>query len=388
MVSLMSMGGVSKLPYRIPFNRPFDTGREAEYLQSALDMGAIGGDGAYGRRCEAALSTLLGGPRVLLTTSCTHALEMAALLLRLGAGDEVVMPSYTFVSTGNAFALRGARPVFVDVRPDTLNVDEKLIERALSARTRAIVVVHYAGVACEMDTIMSVADAHDLTVVEDNAHGLGARYKDRPLGSMGTLATQSFHETKNVSCGEGGALVVNDEELLGRAEIIREKGTDRSRFLRGQVDKYTWVDAGSSYVLSDALGAVLCAQLEAFDFIQSRRRAIWERYYAGLSDWAASSGVQLPFVPPECEQAYHMFYLVMPRQTARDALIRRLRDQGILAVFHYVPLHSSPMGASFDAADCPLSESVSARLLRLPFFTGLSEREQDEVIDVVQRFRL
>lgn len=374
--------------YRIPFNKPYQTGAEIEYLTQAMTAGAIGGDGAFGKRCEGLLAERLGVPRVLLTTSCTHALEMAALLLDIVPGDEVIVPSFTFVSTANAFVLRGAVPVFVDSRPDTLNLDERLVEERVTDRTRAIIPVHYAGVGCEMDGIMRVAKEHGLAVVEDNAHGLGAKYKGRYLGSIGGLATQSFHETKNLSCGEGGALLVNDERFVERAEIVREKGTDRSKFFRGQVNKYTWVDVGSSYVLSDGLAAVLCAQVEAFDDIQCRRRAIWERYMAVLEGWADGVGVRLPVVPDYCEQSYHMFYMLLPTRGDRDRLIAVLRDRGIASVFHYVPLHSSPMGCAFGACECPVAEDVSARLIRLPFFTGLTSSEQDAVIETVLAFEV
>ncbi|MHB9003853.1 MAG: dTDP-4-amino-4,6-dideoxygalactose transaminase [Coriobacteriia bacterium] len=371
------------MAYRIPFNKPYQSGAEIEYLRQAMEAGAIGGDGAFCRRSEQLLIELLGVEKVLLTTSCTHALEMAGLLLDIQPGDEVIAPSFTFVSTVNAFVLRGARPVFVDVRPDTCNLDERLIEQHITPRTRAILPVHYAGVACEMDTILDVASRHGVSVVEDNAHGLGGRYKQRYLGTMGRLATQSFHETKNLSCGEGGALLVNDPSLVERAEIIREKGTDRTRFLRGQVDKYTWVDLGSSYVLSDGLGAVLCAQLEAYEDIQRRRRAIWERYASSLASWAREVGAALPCVPDGCEQSYHMFYIMLPTGADRDRLIQQLARRGILAVFHYVPLDSSPMGQRFGAAPCPVTADVSRRLLRLPFFTGMTRSEQDDVIEAV-----
>lgn len=377
-----------RMAYRIPFNRPFQSGAEIEYMRQAMEAGAIGGNGAFGQRCESLLSERLGVPRILLTTSCTHALEMAALLLDIEPGDEVIAPSFTFVSTVNAFVLRGARPLFVDIRSDTCNIDEGLIEERITPRTRAILPVHYAGVACEMDAILDIAERHGVSVIEDNAHGLGGRYKGRYLGTMGCLATQSFHETKNISCGEGGALLVNDPDLIERAEIIREKGTDRSRFLRGLVDKYTWVDVGSSYVLSDALGAVLCAQVEAFDDIQRRRKAIWERYAGLLASWARETGTVLPHVSEDCDQSYHMFYMLLPTREARDRMIAELGKHGILAVFHYVPLDSSPMGRMFESDPCPVAADVSARLLRLPFFTALSEAEQDEVVGAVLDFEV
>jgi dTDP-4-amino-4,6-dideoxygalactose transaminase len=373
-------------PIRIPFNRTPLVGTELGYVREAFERGHISGDGDFTRRCRELLERELGAPRVLLTTSCTHALEMCALLLDLAPGDEVIVPSFTFVSTVNAFALRGARPRFCDIRPDTLNLDERLVEGLVGPRTRAIVPVHYAGVGCEMDHIGATAAARGVAVVEDNAHGLFARYRGRPLGTFGALATQSFHETKNFSCGEGGALVINDPRHIERAEIVREKGTNRSRFFRGQVDKYTWVGLGSSYLPSDILAAVLYGQLEARAAIQARRRAIWERYAAELSGWASACGVRLPVVPAHCEQPYHMFYLLLPSLTARQTLIERLKARGILAVFHYVPLHLSEMGRSFGgrAGDCPVTERVSETLLRLPFYYGLTEADQGEVIRAVR----
>jgi dTDP-4-amino-4,6-dideoxygalactose transaminase len=308
---------------------------------------------------------------------------MAALLLNIGPGDEVVVPSYTFVSTVNAFVIRGARPVFVDIRADTLNIDERLIERRLNKRTRAIVPVHYAGVGCEMDAVMEIAERCGVSVVEDNAHGLFARYRGRPLGSFGCLAVQSFHETKNISCGEGGALIVNEERLLERAEILREKGTDRSRFLRGQVDKYTWVDVGSSYVMSDILGAVLLAQLEKREMIQERRRQLWQRYNDELLEWALYRGIRLPYVPTHCDQAFHMFYLLMSTSEDRDRFIHRMRARGVHCVFHYVPLHKSPMGVKMGGkpGQCPVAELVSERIVRLPFYPGMSDDEQGWIIE-------
>ncbi len=298
---------------RIPFNRPWQSGRELEYITEAVRSGHLSGDGPFTRRCQDLLGTDFGHSRALLTTSCTDALEMCALLLHLGPGDEVIMPSFTFVSTANAFLLHGASPIFADVDPSTLNIDPRCIEKLITERTRAIVVVHYAGVGCDMDEILTIADDHDLTVVEDNSHGLGGSYRGRPLGSLGALSTLSFHETKNFTCGEGGALIINDESLLERAEIIREKGTDRSRFFRGQVDKYGWIDVGSSYLPSEILAAHLLAQLEAKAQIEERRGAIWRRYYDELATWSVSAGVTLPCVPPDREQTFHMFQMLMPR---------------------------------------------------------------------------
>ncbi|MBL8131731.1 MAG: dTDP-4-amino-4,6-dideoxygalactose transaminase [Anaerolineae bacterium] len=374
--------------YRIPFNRPTLIGGEMDAVQQAVAAGKFSGDGAFTQKCHHLLEATLSVRRALLTTSCTHALEMAALLLDLQPGDEVIVPSFTFVSTVNAFVLRGAKPVFVDIRPDTLNIDERLIEAAITPRTRAIVVVHYAGVACEMIAIMDIAARRGIPVVEDNAHGLFGRYRGRQLGTIGALTSQSFHETKNFQCGEGGALLINDARYIERAEIIREKGTNRSRFFRGQVDKYTWVDVGSSYLPSDLLAAFLLTQLEAREEIQAKRRALWERYDAELSGWAAAQGVRPPVVPADCDQAYHMYYLLLPSLTARTALIDHLKARGILAVFHYLPLHLSDMGRAFGGqpGDCPVTEDLSDRLLRLPFYTNMTAEEQSEVIAAVQAF--
>ena len=377
-------------PVPIPFNRPGRTGKELAYLEQALAQGHISGDGAFTKKCHALLSELHGGAPVLLTTSCTHALELAALLLGLEKGDEVIVPSFTFVSTANAFAVHGARLVFADIRPDTLNLDEEGLEKLIGPRTRAIVPVHYAGIGCRMERINEIAARSGLTVVEDNAHGLMGKWNGRTLGTFGALATLSFHETKNFTCGEGGALVLNDRRFVERAEIIREKGTDRSKFFRGLVDKYTWVDIGSSYVMSDMLAAFLLAQLEQREAIQARRREIWQRYDTELAGWARERSVQTPTVPSLCEQAFHMYYLVMPASDARDGLIAHLRANGAQAVFHYLPLHLSPMGKRFGGrdGDCPVTESVSGRLLRLPFHCGLSEEEQATVIRAVREWRV
>jgi len=375
---------------RIPYNRPCFEGKELVYIAKAIDSCHISGDGLFTERCQSLLQELLAVPRVLLTTSCTHALEMAALLLDLQPGDEVIVPSFTFVSTANAFALHGGRPAFVDVRPDTLNLDENLLEALVTPRTRAIVPVHYAGIACEMDTILSIAERHGISVIEDNAHGFLGRYKGRYLGTLGSMAAQSFHETKNVMCGEGGALLLNDPAYIRRAEIVRQKGTDRSRFLRGEVDKYTWVDVGSSYAPADILAAFLYAQLEARDHIQDHRRRIWTAYYNGLEKWARERGVILPTVPQTSQPTYHLFYLLMPSLEERQALIAHLRKQGILSVFHFQPLHLSKMGQRFGGkpGDCPVAESVSDRLVRLPFYNQLTEEEQESVIQAVHDFRM
>ncbi|MGH3102480.1 MAG: dTDP-4-amino-4,6-dideoxygalactose transaminase [Gaiellaceae bacterium] len=374
--------------WRIPFNRASLAGSELELMREAVAAGHISGDGPFTRRCEELLERELGVSRALLTTSCTHALELAALLLDLEPGDEVVVPAFTFVSSAAAFALRGARIVFCDVRPDTLNVDEAQLGSLVGERTRAIVPVHYAGVGCEMDAIGAIAARHGAVVVEDNAHGLFGAYRGRALGTFGALAALSFHETKNFTCGEGGAILINEPGYVDQAEVIREKGTDRKRFFRGEVDKYTWVGLGSSYVQSDLLAAFLSAQLEARERIQAARRRIWERYEEGLREWAGALGVRLPVVPAHCDQAWHMFHVLMPSLEARTALIERLRALGILAVFHYLPLHLSAMGRRHGGREgqCPVTEDVSDRLLRLPFYTALSESEQDEVIESVTGF--
>src|SRR5262245_55956680 len=382
------MSGAGLSGYKIPFNRSSLVGREMQYIAEAMLIGQIGGDQAFTKKCQALLEQIVGVPKALLTTSCTHALEMSALLLDIGPGDEVIAPSFTFVSTVNAFALRGARPVFVDIRPDTLNLDERLIEPAITPRTRAILAVHYAGVGCEMEAMSQLAARYGLAVVEDNAHGLFGRYRGRPLGSFGLMSTLSFHETKNLTCGEGGALLINDDRLVERAEILREKGTQRTQFFRGQVAKYTWCDLGSSYLPSDMLAGFLFAQLEARDRIQARRREIWERYASRLADWAAANSVRLPVVPPHCEQAYHMFYMVLPSLEIRQALIAHLQARRIMSLFHYLPLHLSSMGSKMGGrpGDCPVTDDVSDRLLRLPFHNQLSDADVERVVDAVRVF--
>jgi len=373
---------------RIPFNRPCFAGNELHYIQEAIASGKISGDGEFTYRCQALLQEIVGIPKVLLTTSCTHALEMVALLLELSPGDEVIVPSFTFVSTVNAFLLRGAKPVFIDIRPDTLNMDETELENLITPRTKAVVVMHYAGVGCEMDSILSICRNHGVPVVEDNAHGLFGSYRGRPLGSMGVLSTQSFHETKNVICGEGGSLGISDPAFIKRAEIIREKGTNRACFFRGEVDKYTWVGIGSSYLPSEVLAAFLYAQLERAEDIQTKRRSIWERYQEGLAAWALSNGVRLPVVPEDRVQAYHMFHLLMPDLANRSRFIASLKSRGILSVFHYVPLHSAPAGREFGnfTGQCPVTEDVANRLVRLPFYNDLSQEDQEEVIAAVKDF--
>jgi dTDP-4-amino-4,6-dideoxygalactose transaminase len=372
----------------IPFNRPCLSGNEYKYIAEAIANGHASGDGPFTRLCQEILEKELHVPKALLTTSCTDALEMAAILLNYGPEDEVILPSFTFVSTANAFALRGARIVFADVRPDTMNMDENQIESLITSRTKAIVAVHYAGVSCEMDTICAIAARNGVKVVEDNAHGLFSRYRGKYTGTFGALATQSFHETKNITCGEGGALLVNDLNLVERAQIIREKGTNRNQFLRGMVDKYTWVDIGSSYLPSDLLAAFLFAQLESWQQVYAKRRRVWEFYAQHLTEWATQHGVRMPLVPEHCEHCYHMFYILLPSLKDRQALIEHLKGQDILSVFHYVPLHLSDMGLKFAARKphCPVTEDVSARLLRLPFYNDLTETELSKVVRAVTGF--
>lgn len=373
----------------IPFNYPARTENEQAYIAQALASHHLSGDGEFTRKCHALLQELVGVPKALLTTSCTHALEMSALLLGIREGDEVIVPSFTFVSTVNAFVLRGARPVFADIHLDTLNLDERQLEGLITERTKAIYVVHYAGVGCEMDEIMRIAEKHNLPIVEDNAHGLFGKYKGRNLGTFGTFATQSFHETKNISCGEGGALLLNDERYFERAEILREKGTNRSRFFRGQVDKYTWVDQGSSYLPSELLAAVLLSQLESWQLIQHKRRSIWQQYDAELRVWAAEIGARQPYVPAHCEQPAHMYYLLMPSLDIRTRFIQHLKAHNIMAVFHYLPLHLSDMGLRFGGqpGDCPVTEDVSDRLVRLPLYYNMLPEETERVIEAALEFK-
>jgi len=373
---------------KVDFNHPILMGNELEYIQQAVENAHISGDGSFTKKCHALLENQLGVSKALLTTSCTHALEMSAILLDIQPGDEVIFPDFTFVSTVNAFVLRGGRPVFLDIRPDTLNLDESTLEAALTPRTKAIVLVHYAGVGCEMDAIIEIARNRNIPVVEDNAHGLFGRYKGKYLGTFGSMATQSFHETKNFTSGEGGALLINDPSLVERAEIIREKGTNRSRFFRGQVDKYTWMDIGSSYLPSDILAAFLFAQLEQREKIQSHRRQVWEIYYAGLKDWASAHDVQLPYIPEHCEQPHHMFYMLMPDLDLRQKLIAFLHERGIISVFHYLPLHLSEMGGKFGGrqGDCPVTERVSDQLIRLPFHNALTSSDVELVIENIREF--
>lgn len=373
---------------RIPFNKPAVVGSELTYVSQAVAGGHASGDGPFTKLAQKLLQDTFGAKRVLLTTSCTSALELGALLCDLQPGDEVIVPSYTFVSTANAFVLRGARPVFVDVRPDTLNIDERLIEQAITPRTRAIFPIHYAGVACEMDTIMDIAARHGLLVVEDAAQGVYGRYKDRWLGTIGHLGCYSFHETKNISCGEGGALVINDAAMESRAEILREKGTNRTQFARGQVDKYTWVDVGSSYVPSDMLAAFLVGQIENAEKITRRRGEIFDQYCAMLRTLVERGLIEIPVVPEHCATNYHMFYLLTADVDERTALIAHLRATGIQAVFHYVPLHSSPFAQSLGLThtNLPKTDELSSRLLRLPMYFDLTDQEVEEIGNAVLDF--
>ena len=372
----------------IRFNVPPYVGKETEYMKAAIDSHKICGDGEFTKRCNAWIEEHTGTAKALLTTSGTQALEMVALLSDIQPGDEVILPSYTFVSTANAFVLRGAKLVFVDIRPDTMNIDEKLIEDAITDKTRAIVPVHYAGVGCEMDTIMDIAKRHNLVVVEDAAQGVNAFYKGRALGSIGDYGCFSFHETKNYSMGEGGAILINRPEQIEDAEIIREKGTDRSRFFRGQVDKYTWVNIGSSFLPSDINAAYLMAQLEMADEINENRLQSWTRYNEGLQDLAQEGVIELPYIPEECAHNAHMFYIKTKDMEERKALISYLKERDIAAVFHYVPLHSAPAGLRFGRfhGEDRYTTKESERLLRLPMYYNLSESDQQKVIDAVHGF--
>lgn len=372
----------------IRFNVPPYVGKETEYMKAAIDSHKICGDGEFTKRCNAWIEEHTGTAKALLTTSGTQALEMAALLSDIQPGDEVILPSYTFVSTANAFVLRGAKLVFVDIRPDTMNIDEKLIEDAITDKTRAIVPVHYAGVGCEMDTIMDIAKRHNLVVVEDAAQGVNAFYKGRALGSIGDYGCFSFHETKNYSMGEGGAILINRPEQIEDAEIIREKGTDRNRFFRGQVDKYTWVNIGSSFLPSDINAAYLMAQLEMADEINENRLQSWTRYNEGLQDLAQEGVIELPYIPEECTHNAHMFYIKTKDMEERKALISYLKERDIAAVFHYVPLHSAPAGLRFGRfhGEDRYTTKESERLLRLPMYYNLSESDQQKVIDAVHGF--
>lgn len=373
----------------VDFNKPCIVGKEYDYIADSIRLSHISGDGLYSKKCHSLLENTLGIPKVLTTPSCSHALEMTALLLDIKPGDEVIIPDFTFVSTVNAYVLRGATPVFIDVRPDTLNMDETKLEGLITERTRAIVPVHYAGIACEMDTIMEIANRHGIPVIEDNAHGLFGKYKNRWLGSIGSLATQSFHETKNFTCGEGGAILINDRELIEKAEIIREKGTDRSRFFRGQVDKYSWVATGSSYLLSDILSGFLYAQLEVWEEIQAKRKWIWQTYASELEAWANANNVIRPTVPEGIDPSWHIFYLLLPGLDQRQRFISYLKDNGINSVFHYLPLHLSQKGKEYGGkpGDMPVTERVSDQLVRLPIYYDMGEIEMEKVLQTVTAFK-
>jgi dTDP-4-amino-4,6-dideoxygalactose transaminase len=375
-----------KQPHRIPFNRASFDGRELELLTSAITAGHVSGGGPLTREAERLLTELHGGIPVLLTTSCTHALELSALLLDLRADDEVIVPAFTFVSTAAAFLLHGARPVFVDVLPDTLNLDPAAVEAAITPRTRAICVVNYAGVGADLEELARIAARHDLRLIEDNAHGLGGGRGGHILGTVGAMSTLSFHETKNITCGEGGAIVLRDAALLERAEILREKGTDRARFFRGQVDKYTWVDVGSSWVISDLLAGVLVGQLERLAAIQERRQALWRRYAEELADWAAGIGVRLPMIPDDAQHTAHLFHLRLPDLDHRTRFIEQLAAAGVHAVFHYQSLHLSDVGRRLGGrpGQHPVTEEASDTLVRLPLFVGLTDDEQSHVIATVR----
>jgi len=372
----------------VPFNKPFVVGKELYYIAQAVTLGNISGDGYFTEQCCKLLEQRFGIHRVLLTPSCTAALEMAVILSGVESGDEVILPSFTFVSTANAVACVGARPVFVDIREDTLNLDESLIEAAITDHTKAIVPVHYAGVACDMRKIDVIAKRHGLAVIEDAAQGVNAFYLGRALGSIAALGAFSFHATKNYTCGEGGALCVNDPALVERAEILREKGTNRSQFVRGEVDKYTWVDIGSSNVPSEIVSAFLYAQLEMLDPIAQRRRRIYEFYHARLEPLACAGMLRLPHVPEECVSNYHMFYVVLGDALSRNALLQYLKERGVGATFHYVPLHTSPMGEhyGYQPGDFPVTEDLGSRLLRLPFYYEISEDEQNYVVATIEAF--
>ena len=373
---------------KFPFNKIHPQGNEIKYISEAIKSFHISGDGIFTKKCSKILEKSLGVPKALLTTSCTHALEMSAILMNIKPGDEVIIPSFTFVSTVNAFVLRGAVPVFADIRSDTLNLDESQLENIITEKTKAIVLVHYAGVGCEIDTIIKIAKKYKIFVIEDNAHGLFGKYKGKFLGTFGVFSTNSFHETKNFTSGEGGALIINDSEYLGRSEIIREKGTNRTAFFRGQIDKYGWVDIGSSYLPSDILAAYLYAQFEKRKEIQLKRKKIWEYYNKNLSSWAKDNNVILPYIPEHCEQAYHMFYMLLPSLSARTKFIDSMKNKDINCVFHYLPLNDSIMGKKYgwEKGDCPITEKVSDTLVRLPFYNDLLP-DIDYVVENIINFR-
>ncbi len=377
---------------KIPFNKPADILESHKEVMTSLQSGKLSGRGPYTEKCQNWFmnnNTNISG--AFLSTSCTHALESSAILLNLSQGDEVIVPAYTFVTSALSFYMHGAQIRFCDIRPDTLNIDERLLEENISDKTRAIVVVHYAGVSCEMDEIMRLAKKHNLYVIEDNAHGLFGKYKGSNLGTIGDFSTHSFHETKNISCGEGGALFVKDRKFIERAEIIFEKGTNRSSFINGQVDKYSWVDKGSSYILSDLLASLLYSQLINSDKIQLKRSSLWNNYFKSLSEWAVENEIRLPFIPNHCEQTFHMFYMIMPNNEVRNNFIAYLGDNDIVAVFHYLPLDSSVMGVKIkldNQVECPVSEKISNCIVRLPLYFDLDYKKQDKIINAILNFKV
>lgn len=372
----------------IPFNVPAYTGKEMQFIQQAIEQNKLSGDGDFTKRCNEWFESTYGCKKALLTTSCTHALEMAAILLDIKDGDEIIMPSYTFVSTANAFVLRGAKIVFVDIRPDTMNIDECKIEAAITNKTKAIVPVHYAGVSCEMDTIMAIAEKYNLFVVEDAAQGMNSFYKEQPLGTIGHLGCYSFHETKNYNCGEGGAILINDERFIERAEIIREKGTDRSKFFRGQIDKYGWVDIGSSFLPSELNAAYLYGQLESVELINNNRLKSWNTYYSCLKNLEEDNLIELPIIPQECIHNAHMFYIKAKDLEERTQLIEYLKQNGVGAVFHYIPLHSSDAGKKYSVfvGEDVETTKQSERLVRLPLYYNIAEEDVLKVVSLIKSF--
>ena len=382
------MCGENNMSYRIPFNKPFLVGKELYYIAQAIMSGHSAGDGMFTKKCQKLMEEKFGAKRILLTNSCTAALEMSAILCQIVPGDKVIMPSFTFVSTANAFYLRGAKITFVDIEKDTLNIDVTKIENVITETTKVIVPVHYAGISCNMDSIMDIADRHKLYVVEDSAQGVNAKYNGQYLGTIGDIGTYSFHETKNYTCGEGGAIVINNEKFIERAEIIREKGTNRSKFFRGEVDKYTWVDIGSSYLPSDILAAFLYAQLENMDHINKRREGIFNYYYKALIPLVNDGKLRLPYVSSQCDANSHLFYIILNDEYTRNRLMDYLKSKGILAVFHYVPLHLSQVGRlmGYTEGQLPITEDMSRRLLRLPFYYDMTEDNQVKIVDTIKSF--
>lgn len=373
---------------QIPFNKPYIIGKELYYIAQAVLSGKISGDGIFTMKCNKFIEDRYSIKKVLLTTSCSSALDMSAILFNINQGDEVILPSYTFVSTANSFLVRGAKLKFIDIREDTLNIDEEKIECAITSRTKAIAVVHYAGISCEMDKIMDIAKRNNLLVVENAAHGMESTYNRKYLGTMGDIGCYSFHETKNFTCGEGGAILINNEMFSERAEIIREKGTNRSKFFRREIDKYTWIDIGSSYLPSEILSAFLYAQLENIERITKERLSLWKYYYDNLDDLEKKGFIRRPFITKNCTHNGHLFYILLEDSRARDLLLKYLRSKGILAIFHYLPLHLSPMGRKmgYKSGQLPVTEELSSRLVRLPLFYGLSRPEQDIVLDNLVKF--